>query len=96
MYDNFRVTTDHAEIRRWVEEHDGVPASVAEKITPNENVGILRIIFKGERNPENLTVMSWDEFFTRFDQANLAFQYEKSIPGGKKSNYYKFLSCDGE
>ncbi len=96
MYDNFRVTTDHAEIRRWVEEHDGVPASVAEKMTPNENAGILRIIFKGERNPEEFTVMNWDEFFTRFDQANLAFKYEKSIPGGKRSNFYKFLSCDGE
>jgi hypothetical protein len=96
MYDNLRVTTDHDEIRRWIEDHDGAPASVTEKVTPNENVGILRIIFKGQKNLENLTVIGWDEFFTKFDQANLAFQYEKSIPGGKKSTFYKFLSCNGE
>ncbi len=96
MYDNVRVTTDHNEIRTWIEEHGGVPASVVDRETPSENAGILRIIFKGEPNPENLTIMSWDEFFTRFDQANLAFQYEKKVSRGKSSNFYKFLSCDGE
>ncbi|HEX3019501.1 MAG TPA: hypothetical protein VHP36_04335 [Chitinispirillaceae bacterium] len=96
MNENVRVTTDHNEIRRWIENHNGIPASVMDKMTPGENAGILRISFKGERSKEDLIAVSWEEFFTRFDQANLAFLYEKDIPARNRGNFYKFLSRDGE
>lgn len=41
-----RTTTDHHEIRRWVEEHGGRPASVRDTETANA-VGMLRIDFPG-------------------------------------------------
>lgn len=37
-----QTTTDHDEIRRWVEEHDGKPASVKDTERDDE-AGVLRI-----------------------------------------------------
>jgi hypothetical protein len=40
-----RTTTDHDEIRKWVEAHDGSPAAVGG--TGNGDLGVLRIDFPG-------------------------------------------------
>lgn len=96
MIENARVTRNHNKIRKWVEEHGGIPAYTAEKITPDEQEKVLRIIFKNEKNSEKIIVMNWNDFFTKFDQANLAFLYSDDLENGNKTNYYKFVSLDGE
>ena len=60
-------TTDHEEIRDWVESRDGHPAVV-------EGTGVLRIDF-GEPEP-NLEQIDWNEFFDIFERSNLAFLYD--------------------
>lgn len=45
MASESHTTTEHDEIRRWVEEHDGTPASVRD--TGNGEPGVLRIGFPG-------------------------------------------------
>lgn len=73
MADN-RTTTDHDEIRRWVEERGGRPALAME--LQDEPLG-LRIEFPEDRGKpeEGLLLISWDEFFAKFDEANLVFLY---------------------
>ena len=71
MADN-RTTTDHEEIRRWVEERGGRPA-----LAPgfqDQPLG-LRIEFPEDREDGELLLISWDEFFAKFDEANLVFLY---------------------
>lgn len=70
-----KTTTDHNEIRRWVEERGGFPASV--KGTGDQNdPGLLRIDYPGFSGEERLQKISWEEFFTKFDSEKLAFLYQ--------------------
>jgi hypothetical protein len=57
---------DHDEIREWAEAHGGRPAKVE---TEGEG-GILRLDFR--EKDENLTEISWEEFFEIFEENNLA------------------------
>jgi len=70
-----RTTTDHNEIRRWVEERGGFPASVKGTGDGNDP-GLLRIDYPGFSGEERLQKISWEEFFTKFDSENLAFLYQ--------------------
>jgi hypothetical protein len=62
-----KLTADHAEIRRWVEERGGRPAAVRSE----EGRGRLAVAFDGT----DCDPLSWDEFFERFDRESLAFAY---------------------
>jgi len=70
-----RTTTDHNEIRRWVEERGGFPASVKGTGDGNDP-GLLRIDYPGFSGEEKLQKISWEEFFAKFDSENLAFLYQ--------------------
>jgi hypothetical protein len=63
-----KLTADHAEIRRWVEEHGGYPGLV-EVADGRER---LAVAF-GADHERRLT---WEEFFERFDRESLAFAYD--------------------
>jgi hypothetical protein len=70
-----KVTVDHEEIRKWVEERGGNPACV--KGTGGSNdPGLLRIDYPGFSGEETLQAIEWDEFFQGFDGNNLAFLYQ--------------------
>src|SRR5687768_14907906 len=64
-------TTDHDEIRQWVEARGGHPARVAATGTGNDP-GILRIDFPGFSGEGTLEEIEWDEFFEWFDRNQLA------------------------
>src|SRR4051812_41736014 len=71
-----RTTTDHEEIRNWVEERGGMPAAV--KATERRgDPGILRIDFPGYSGEGRLDRIEWDEFFRKFDESGLAFVYQE-------------------
>ncbi|WFP75435.1 hypothetical protein [Mesorhizobium sp. WSM4906] len=80
-----KTTTNHDEIRKWVEERAGQPAVVR---TKGEG-GILRIDF-GEPE-EALESIEWDEFFRIFDENDLAFLHQDEAGGGGKSRFNKFV-----
>ncbi len=82
------TTTDHDEIRKWVEARDGRPAI----IRTEGKGGVLRIDF-GEPE-ENLEEIEWDEFFDVFDDSDLAFLHQDETSGGKQSRFNKFVQRD--
>lgn len=85
------VTTEHDEIRRWVEERGGEPATV--KVTSGANgPGVLRIAFRASGEDAGLKTISWEDFFAKFDKENLAFVYQKETEGGEPSRSVKIVT----
>lgn len=83
-----KTTTDHDVIRRWIEQRGGMPAKV--RGTGNNNdPGLLRIIFK--KSDDRLEAISWEDFFTKFDDNNLAFLYQDEKSSGEESRFFKFI-----
>jgi hypothetical protein len=72
-----KATTDHDEIRRWVEARGGHPAHVTASGT-KKGPGILRIDYPGFSGEDTLEPIEWDEFFDAFDKNKLAFLYQDS------------------
>jgi hypothetical protein len=89
-----KTTTDHEEIKRWVDERDGKPATV--KATHRkDDPGILRIDFPGGAGEESLDPLSWEEWFDKFDESDLAFLYQEETAEGAESRFFKLVSRDG-
>jgi DNA-binding MarR family transcriptional regulator len=84
-----RTTTDHDEIRRWVEAHGGKPATV--RGTGDGEPGVLRIDFPGGTGEDQLEHISWDEWFQKFDRENLAFLYQDHKASGEDSTFFKLV-----
>ena len=60
-------------IRKWAEARDGRPARV--KGTGDaKDAGLLRLDFG--RPEESLEAISWEEFFEKFEESELALLYE--------------------
>jgi hypothetical protein len=90
-----RTTTDHDEIRRWVEEHGGKPAVVRGTRDAGGGGGVLRIDFPGGAGEDQLEHVSWDEWFEIFDRNDLAFLYQERRSGGEDSTFFKLVSRGG-
>jgi hypothetical protein len=83
-------TTDHKFIRRWAESRNAKPASV--KGTGGKNdVGMIRLDFPGYSGAESLAPISWDEWFKKFDEAELALVYQEETAEGERSNFNKLV-----
>jgi hypothetical protein len=80
-----KTTTNHDQIRKWVEARDGRPAMV----DTGARGGILRIDF-GEPE-ENLEPIDWDTFFRIFEENGLAFLHQDEVKGGGTSRFNKFV-----
>lgn len=89
-----KVTTDHETIRLWAEERGGWPTTVIGTPEKGENAGLLRIDFPGYSGEEDLKKISWEEFFDKFDDSNLAFVYQDETQEGKTSRFGKFVDRD--
>ncbi len=90
MASDTRTTTDHDEIRRWVEEHDGKPASVRGTESGDE-AGVLRIDFPGGAGDDQLEHISWDDWFAKFDESSLALLYQEKKASGEDSTFFKLI-----
>jgi hypothetical protein len=90
-----RTTTDHDEIRRWVEARGGAPARVKDT-GDHGDPGILRVDYPGRGDDEALEEVSWDEWFDWFEKNNLAFLYQETTADGNESRFSKLISRDGE
>ncbi len=85
------TTTNHEEIRRWAEERGGRPASVR-GTGSSDDVGLLRIDFPGGAGEDQLEPITWEEFFEKFDEKQLAFLYQETTQDGGESRFSKFIS----
>lgn len=79
------TTTDHDEIRKWVEDREGRPSV----IRTEGKGGVLRIDF-GDKE-EAFEEIDWEEFFLIFDQNRLAFLYQDKTADGGTSRFNKFV-----
>lgn len=93
MSSHSKTTTDHEEIRRWVEQHDGVPAKVR-GTGSDEDPGILRIDFPGGAGEEELEHVDWDVWFEKFDKSHVAFLYQQEKASGEDSTFFKLVRVD--
>lgn len=93
MASETKTTTDHDEIRRWVEEHDGTPASVKGTESGDE-AGVLRIDFPGGTGADRLEQISWHEWFKKFEESGLAFLYQERKADGEDSTFFKLIRRD--
>jgi hypothetical protein len=87
---NFMV--DHDKIRRWVEERGGQPATIGGTAKKGEEAGLLRIDFPGGAKNPPLEPISWEAFFEKFDEANLALIYQDDEGEEEKNVFCKFVS----
>lgn len=85
-----KTTTDHAEIREWVEERGGFPACV-KGTGHGKDAGLLRIDFPDYTGEDTLERIGWDRFFETFDANDLAFLYQEKIHG-ETSRFCKLVS----
>jgi len=89
------TTTDHDEIRKWVEDHDGRPVTVKGTESGDEP-GVLRIDFPGGSNGDRFDEVDWDSWFEKFDHENLAFLYQEHKADGSDSTFFKLVRRDDE
>lgn len=66
---------DYDEIRAWIEEHGGQPATLKEASENGEESSDMLHIAFGPLTPD-MEEMGWDEFFERFENENLALEYD--------------------
>lgn len=84
------TTTNHEEIRKWVEKRGGKPAIVEGTENNDTGAGLLRIMFS-EQSSDRLKEIDWDTFFQTFDQSKLEFLYQDKTKEGKESRFFKFI-----
>lgn len=82
-----KTTTNHDEIRQWVEARGGFPATVAGTESRGEEAGLLRIDYPGFSGKDTLERIDWDTWFEKFDSENLAFLYQDK----KNSRFSKLV-----
>ncbi len=82
--------TDHEEIRRWAESRGAVPSCVR-GAGGGEDVGMIRLDFPGYSGEESLQEVSWDDWFQKFDESDLALMVQDVEFGGQPSNFNKLV-----
>ncbi len=83
-----KTTTDHKEIRTWIESRKGRP-TVVEGTEGKDGEGILRVDF---REPDDaLQPIGWEIFFKTFDDRKLAFLHQDKTADGQLSRFHKFV-----
>ena len=86
-----RVLTDREEIRQWAEERGAKPSCV--RGTGNKgDIGLLRLDFPGFSGEDKLEEISWDDFFEKFEERELALLVQDQTAAGETSNFNKLLS----
>src|SRR4051795_7712875 len=85
-----RQLNDHDEIREWAEERGGKPACVR-GTGGGDDVGMIRLDFPGYSGADSLQEISWDEWFEKFDEGNLALLVQEETASGETSNFNKLV-----
>jgi len=82
--------TKHAAIQHWAAERGAKPACV--KGTGDRNdVGVLRLDFPGYSGDQTLQPISWEEWFQKFDEEDLALLVQDETAAGETSNFNKLV-----
>lgn len=86
-----RALTDHQQIREWAEARDAQPVAVDDTGDGPNDPGILRLDFPGYSGEGELTPISWDAWFKKFDAAGLTLLVQDTTEDGDVSNFNKLV-----
>ena len=86
-----KTTTDINEIRKWVEEREGIPSRVI-GTENDDSAGVLRINFPGYSGEDTLEEIPWEEWGQTFEDRGLEFLYQEETAGGKESRFFKLIN----
>lgn len=95
MTSSSKTTTDHKEIQKWAESRGGKPVTVrrtGDKAAP----GVLRIDFPGGAGDETFEDLSWDDWFAKFEENDLALLYQDHKADGSESTFFKLVKREGD
>jgi hypothetical protein len=90
MASELLMTTDHDEIRRWVESIGGRPVQVRLSSSTGP-VGVPAIDVPGRTTAGAVEPVSWDDWFAEFDRAGLALLYEQAPAPDDPNPYNKLI-----
>jgi hypothetical protein len=85
------ILIEQDEIKEWAEERGAKPCSV-KGTGDSKEAGVLRFDFPGVKGEGTLEPISWEEFFKRFDENDLALLVQEETASGEISNFNKFIS----
>ena len=91
-----KTTTDHEEIKKWVEKYQGKPEVIDHPTAHGDTVG-LRINFPGSTDEDMLSAdtqpkyIPWEKFFEIFEEQGLAFIYTDAERMPDPSYAYRFI-----
>jgi hypothetical protein len=94
MAGSSKTTTDRKVIQKWIEDRGGQPVTVR-RTGDEEDPGVLRIDFEANGKEDSLEPITWDAFFEKFEEKNLAFLYQEQKADGQESRFFKFVKRDG-
>ena len=57
-----------------------------------DDVGIIRLDFPGYSGQDSLQEISWDDWFRKFDESNLALLVQEQTARGQQNNLNKLVS----
>ena len=86
-----RTLTDHDEIKAWVDERGGHPATVEDTMDGDEP-GVLRIDFGDDDG--GLKRIGWGDWFKAFGDNGLALLVQDETADGEQSRFNKLVSRD--
>ncbi len=89
-----KATTVLAEIQRFAQGCDAVPATVRDTMEGDEP-GVLSLDFLGYgAGEESLEHIGWDAWYDKFESENLAFLYQERKADGEPSTFFKLVDRD--
>jgi len=83
-----RTLTDHKSIQEWAEKRGARPACV-KGTGGGKDPGMIRLDFEGYSGEDSLSPISWEEWFRKFDESDLALVVEEA--GGHAPNFNKLV-----
>lgn len=84
-----RITT-HQEIREWAASCQAIPAEVSPGGEGGQSPNLQFMFLDGSPNQPEITPISWEDFFARFDLEGLVLACEE-IPSGEPSKSYELV-----
>jgi hypothetical protein len=85
-----RMLVDHDEIRAWAEAREAIPSAV-EATASDDDPGIIRLDFPGYSGEGSLYPISWDDWFAKLDENDLALLVQDETSAGQRSNFNKIV-----
>lgn len=95
MSNDGTTTTDHGEIRAWAEARNAVPATARGTQEADGSPGVLTLDVVGYgADEDDLEHISWEEWFEKFEESDLAFLHQDEKSDGETSTFFKLVSRD--